>query len=94
MVLNFMSWKFFRGVVGHQAERSARASQNLAHQCMNGLWISVSAGLLADTLEVAGRNDEAERARQNGMKTSAVLPQALQEVMDAELEGHVPLKGD
>ena len=61
---------------------------------MNGLWISVSAGLLADTLEVAGRNDEAERARQNGMKTSAVLPQALQEVMDAELEGHVLLKGD
>lgn len=94
MVLNFMSWKFFRGVVGDQAERSARASQNLAHQCMNGLWISVSAGLLADTLEVAGRNDEAERARQNGMKTSAILPQALQEVMNADLKGHVPLTGE
>ena len=81
MVLNFMSWKFFRGVVGEQAERSARASQNLAQQCMNGLWMSVSAGLLGDTLEVAGRNEEAERARQSGIKTSGSLPQALQEAM-------------
>ena len=91
MVLNLMSWKFFRGVVGDQAERSARASQNLAHQCMNGLWITVSAGLLADTLEVAGRNEEAERARQHGVKTSASLPQALQEAMNADLEGHESL---
>ena len=91
MVLNFMSWKFFRGVVGEQAERSARASQSLAHQCMNGLWMSVSAGLLADTLEVAGRNEEADRARQNGIKTSAILPQALQE---AGLEGHMPVTGE
>ena len=86
MVLNFMSWKFFRGVVGGQAETSARASQNLAQQCMNGLWMSVSAGLLGDTLEVAGRTEEAERARQSGIKTSGSLPQALQEAMN---HGHV-----
>ena len=86
MVLNFMSWKFFRGVVGGQAETSARASQNLAQQCMNGLWMSVSAGLLGDTLEVAGRTEEAERARQSGIKTSGSLPQALQEAMN---RGHV-----
>ena len=81
MVLNFMSWKFFRGVVGDQAQSSARASHSLAHQCMNGLWISVSAGLLADTLEVAGRHEEAERARKIGEKTSAGLPPALQEAV-------------
>lgn len=86
MVLNFMSWKFFRGVVGGQAETSARASQNLAQQCMNGLWMSVSAGLLGDTLEVAGRTEEAERARQSGIKTSGSLPQALQEAMN---RGHI-----
>lgn len=95
MVLNFMSWKFFRGVVGEQAERSARASQNLAQQCMNGLWMSVSAGLLSDTLEVAGRNEEAERARQSGVKTSSSLPQALQEAMNGNLDGHdVPMAED
>ena len=94
MVLNFMSWKFFRGVVGDQAERSARASQSLAHQCMNGLWMSVSAGMLADTLEVVGRNKEADRARQNGVKTSAILPQALQEAMNAGLEVYMPMTGE
>lgn len=94
MVLNFMSWKFFRGAVGDQAERSARASQSLAQQCMNGLWISVSAGLLADTLEVAGRNEEAEKARQSGKKTSGSLPQALQEAMNGNLDGQdVPMAG-
>ena len=86
MVLNLMSWKFFRGALGGQAESSARASQSLAHQCMNGLWISVSAGLLADTLEVAGRNEEAEMARRSGMKTSASLPPALQAMMNADVE--------
>ena len=87
MVLNFMSWKFFRGVVGDQAERSARASQSLAQQCMNGLWMSVSAGLLADTLEVAGRHEEAEKARQNGIKSSGSLPRALQEALNGNLDG-------
>ena len=81
MVLNFMSWKFFRGVVGDQAESSAKASQSLAHQCMNGLWISVSAGLMAHTLEVAGRNEDAGRVRLGGVKTSASFPSALQESM-------------
>ena len=89
MVLNFMSWKFFRGALGEQAERSALASQNLAQQCMNGLWMSVSAGLLADTLEVAGRNEEAGKARQIGVKTSGSLPQALQEAMKRDLDGPV-----
>ena len=93
MVLNFMSWKFFRGVVGEQAERSARASQNLAQQCMSVLWMSVSAGLLGDTLEVAGRNEEAERAKQSGLKTSANLPQALQEAMNGRFDVHdVPMQ--
>ena len=88
VVLNLMSWIFFRGVVGEQAERSALASQNLAQQCLNGLWMSVSAGLLGDTLEVAGRTDEAERARQSGLKTSGSLPQTLQELMLGDLERH------
>lgn len=81
MILNFMSWKFFRGVVGEQAEKSARASQMMAGHCMNGLWISVSAGLLGDTLEAAGRMEDAEKARQGGYKMSGSLPHAVQEVM-------------
>lgn len=92
VVLNIMSWKFFRGVVGDQAESCARAGQSLAQQCMNGLWMSVSAGLLADTLEVAGRIEEADRARLSGIKTSSSLPQGLQQAMNGDLDGHdVPM---
>lgn len=87
MVLNFMSWKFFRGVVGDQAEKSARASQTLAQKCMDGLWTSVSAGVLGDTLEAAGRIEEAKKARQSGEMTALSLPEKLQEVMKKEREG-------
>lgn len=81
MVLTFMSWKFFRGVVGEQAEKSARASQTLAQQCKDGLWMSVSAGVLGDTLEAAGRMEEAKRARESGVMTASSLPDGLQEAM-------------
>ena len=76
-----MSWKFFRGVVGEQAEKSARASQTLAQQCKDGLWMSVSAGVLRDTLEAAGRIEEAKRARESGVMTASSLPDGLQEAM-------------
>ena len=81
MVLNFMSWKFFRGNVGEQAEKSAKASQTLAQKCMDGLWMSVSAGVLGDTLEAAGRIEEAKRARESGAVTATALPEELQDAM-------------
>jgi hypothetical protein len=77
MTLNFMSWKFFRGVVGDQAEKSARASQNLARKGMDRLWASVAAGVLSDTLEVMGRVAEAEDVRREGREIAKTLPTAL-----------------
>ncbi|KAI4109878.1 MAG: hypothetical protein LQ345_007053, partial [Seirophora villosa] len=61
VTLNFMSYKFFKGVVGEQAEKSARASENLARKGMDALWRSVSAGVVGDTLEMAGKGEEAAR---------------------------------
>jgi len=78
ITLNFMSWKFFRGVVGHQAENSARASQNLAKKSGSNLWISVADGLLADTLEVQGKHGEAEAARNEATAVAEALPDGLQ----------------
>ena len=78
LILNFMSWKFFRGVVGQQAEKSARASHTLAQKGKDVLWMSVSAGLLADTLEIQGRADDAEAIRDDGRKYAATLPDAVQ----------------
>lgn len=84
IVLNFMSYKFFRGVVGEQAEKSARASQTLAQKCMDALWMSVSAGVLGDTLEATGRIEEAKRVRESGLMTAMNLPEGLQEAMRRE----------
>ena len=96
MVLTFMSWKFFRGVVGEQAEKSAKASQTLAQQCKDSLWMSVSAGVIGDTLEAAGRIDEAKRARENGLVTARALPEGLQVAMRSseEDDGDVTMTND
>ena len=84
IVLSLMSWLFFRGNVGEQAAKGASASQTLAHKCMDGLWISVAAGVLGNTLEAAGRMEEAKVAREDGLKTAESLPEALQVVMSGE----------
>ena len=78
ITLNLMSWKFFRGVVGQQAEKSARASQSLAQKGKDVLWMGVSAGLLGDTLEIQGRVDEAEAVRADGRRFAGALPEAVQ----------------
>ena len=78
MTLNLMSWKFFRGVVGQQAEKSARASQSLANKCKDTLWMSVSAGLLGDTLEIQGRVSEADAVRAEGRRIAGALPELVQ----------------
>ncbi|KAL8693654.1 MAG: hypothetical protein Q9218_001564 [Villophora microphyllina] len=89
ITLNFMSYKFFRGVVGEQAEKSARASENLARKGMDGLWKSVSAGLLADTLEMAGKGQEAESMREMGRDIAMGLPAG---VVKWEDEGDAEMK--
>ncbi|KAL9125769.1 MAG: hypothetical protein Q9217_005072 [Psora testacea] len=81
MVLNIMSWKFFRGVVGEQAEKSARASQSLARKVGLGLWMCVSAGTVAETLENAGRGQEAEEAWREGWEKAAELPVKIREAI-------------
>ena len=77
-----MSFKFFKGVVGDQAEKSARASANLAKKGRDGMWMSVATGILGDTLEVMGKTEEAEAVRKEGLEYTANLPPALQREVD------------
>lgn len=84
MTLNIMSWKFFRGVVGDQAEDSARASQNLAKRSGSNLWISVADRLLADALEVQGKHAEAEAARAEATGVAEGLPEGVRRSEDGE----------
>ncbi len=78
ITLNFMSWKFFRGVIGEQAEKSAKAATTLAKKCQDSLWTSVADGMLANTLEVQGRFAEAEVTRQQAVVMAQGLPPAMQ----------------
>lgn len=79
LTLNFMSWKFFKGVVGEQAEKSARASQALARKGSDRLWESVANGVLADTLDVAGRYSEANEVRVKGQEIAAGLSDVMRD---------------
>ncbi|KAI9768449.1 MAG: hypothetical protein M1840_004858 [Geoglossum simile] len=79
ITLNFMSWKFFRGVVGEQAEKSSRASLRLAKKGMDGLWTSVAEGMLADSLEVQGKMEEARAMREEAMKSAETIVPRLRE---------------
>ena len=81
MVLNIMSWKFFSGVIGEQADKSARASLTLAKKGGDSLWSCVANGVLAETLDAAGRIDDAEQARLEGEKYARELPVKIQEAM-------------
>jgi hypothetical protein len=76
VILNFMCYRFFTGVVGDQAEKSARAGLKLARREGNPLWVSVAEGMLSDTLDVQGRREEAAVARNSASASSAkVFPE-------------------
>ena len=77
MTLTFMSFKYFRGVVGAQAEKSARAGRAMAKKANDRLWVSVTDEMLAETLERQGKNDEAMGVREEGHRLMMGLPAAL-----------------
>lgn len=77
MTLTFMSWKYFRGVVGEQAEKSARAGRVMANRANDRLWASVTDEMLADTLERQGKGDEARAVREEGQRLIMGLPSGL-----------------
>ena len=74
ITLGLMSDKFFKGVVGEQAEKSARAGQAVARKNGNPLWISVTDGMLAETLEKQGKMAEAGMARQEAVRMLHAVP--------------------
>jgi hypothetical protein len=77
MTLTFMSWKYFRGVVGEQAEKSARAGRAMAKRANDRLWASVTDEMLADTLERQGKGEEARGVREEGQRLVMGLPPGL-----------------
>lgn len=68
VALNLMRSVLFENVVGDQAVKSAKAGRQQAHKAGNLLWMSVADGMLAQTEEMQGQVDEAERLRQDGTR--------------------------
>jgi Cohesin loading factor len=56
---SFMSYHFFRGVIGPQPEQSSRTALKMAVEQNEKLWECVAGGLLAETLEVQDKANEA-----------------------------------
>jgi hypothetical protein len=77
VTLTFMSWKYFRGVVGEQSEKSARASRAMAKKANDRLWVSVTDELLAETLDRQGKTDEAHTVREEADRVLMGLPATL-----------------
>lgn len=66
VALNLMRSCLFDSVVGDQAVKSAKAGRSQAQRAGNLLWMSVGEGMLAETEEMQGQHDEAERLRTSG----------------------------
>ncbi|KUI52682.1 hypothetical protein VP1G_00250 [Cytospora mali] len=64
--LNLMRAMLFENVVGDQAVKSAKAGRAQANKAGNMLWMSVGDGMLAQTEEMQGQVEQAERLRQSG----------------------------
>lgn len=77
VTLTFMSWKYFRGVMGEQSEKSARASRAMAKKANDRLWVSVTDELLSETLDRQGKMDEARTVREEADRVLMGLPAAL-----------------
>ena len=78
ITLNFMCFRFFRGMVGEQPLKSARSALTMAKKGQNELWTSVAEGMYAETLETQGRCAEAEQVRREAREVAGRLPVAMQ----------------
>jgi hypothetical protein len=76
MTLNLMCNKFFVGIVGDQAEKSAMAASVQAKKSGNKLWMSVADGLLARSFEIEGKNADAQRVMAEATRLANLALQA------------------
>lgn len=78
IALNFMTEKFFRGLVGDQSLKSARTALSMARKQKNDLWTSVANGLLAESLETQSMRQDAENVRAEARQIAGRLPGVMQ----------------
>lgn len=77
LTLILMSDKFFKGVVGDQAMKCAKAASHQARRSGDPLWLSVAQGMEAECLEIMGRTDDAKKIRDAAKKITTGLPDGI-----------------
>ncbi|KAI9677651.1 MAG: hypothetical protein M1817_006606 [Caeruleum heppii] len=91
LALIIVSWKFFRGVVGEQAEKSAKAALNQASKAEDRLWMCVAQEMKADCYEVQGKMEESRGMREEAQRLAAqlapVLRRSERETADVVMSG-------
>ncbi|PNS21491.1 hypothetical protein CAC42_1270 [Sphaceloma murrayae] len=80
ILLNVMNVRFFSGIVGPQAEKSASVAWQLSRKMRSPLWTGVSGQNLANTLVLHGKNDEARKIRGEAEAVFAKLPEGIKGV--------------
>lgn len=60
--------------MGEQAEKNARACGAQARRCLDSLWETVAAGVLANALDLVSKGKEAEESRREGELLASKLP--------------------
>jgi hypothetical protein len=77
LALILMSDKFFKGVVGDQAMKCAKAASHQARRSGDPLWLSVAQGMEAECLEIMGKTDDAKKIRDAAEKNTTDLPEGV-----------------
>ena len=77
LALILMSDKFFKGVVGDQAMKCAKAASHQARRSGDPLWLSVAQGMEADCLEIIGKTEDASKIRAAAVNTTTELPRSI-----------------
>ncbi|MCJ1311612.1 hypothetical protein MMC25_005285 [Agyrium rufum] len=82
LTLSYIHARFFKGVIADQAMKSAQGCLQLAEKIGDGLWMSVDGGVLAETLELFGKREEAGDARAKAVERAEALEGGLWKVCE------------
>ena len=77
LAMNIMVSRFFTGIVGEQAESSAKSCYTLAKRSHSPLITAAAAGMLSRTLDLCGKKEQAEKARAQATRLVGSLPDAV-----------------
>lgn len=77
LTLALMQDKFFKGVVGEQAVKCAKAASHQARRVGDPLWQAVNLNMEGECLQVQGRFDEAIKVKSEAARVWKELPEAV-----------------